>query len=205
MNNYDFQETEIKFYIRNLTKLEKHLWVLGAVLLQPRTHEMNWRFDTPDQRLTKSFQVLRLRQDNKCHLTYKGTADPNSEVSMRKEIEFEVSNPQKARQFLEALGFQVAVVYEKFRTVYRLDSSEISLDEMPYGNFVEIEAPNLQLIQLTAEKMDLNWEARCKLSYLALFNMLRAKSKLSASNLLFEEFQGTQFTAQDFNLKAGDT
>jgi len=204
MENNNFQETEIKFYIHNLPELEKRLQDLDAVLLQPRTHEMNWRFDSPDHGLTKSYQVLRLRRDKKCHLTYKGPADPNSEVSVRKEIEFEVNNSQAARQFLEALGFQVSVMYEKFRTVYRLDSAEISLDEMPYGNFVEIEAPKIQLIKTTSEKLDLNWGARCKLSYLALFNTLREKSKLSASDLLFEEMQGTQFSAQDFNLSAGD-
>jgi adenylate cyclase class IV len=42
------QEIEIKFYVNDLKRLEARLLELGAVLIQPRVHESNVRFDLPD-------------------------------------------------------------------------------------------------------------------------------------------------------------
>jgi adenylate cyclase class IV len=72
------QEIEAKFYVRNLTKIELRLLELKAQLIQPRTHEINLRFDNAENELVKSFRVLRLRQDEKARITYKG---PNGNQS----------------------------------------------------------------------------------------------------------------------------
>jgi adenylate cyclase class 2 len=188
------QETEIKFLITELIEFEKRVRDSGAVCHRARTHETNFRFDTPDQRLTKNFQVLRLRQDQSVHLTYKGPADPSSEVSVRPEIEFEVSDQASARQFLEALGYQVTITYEKYRTTYRMANAEIVLDELPYGNFVEIEGEDLASIKRIANQFGLDWKQRIKLSYLAIFYQLKAKFNLSVSNLLFSELKDCSYS-----------
>jgi adenylate cyclase class IV len=62
-------EKEVKFYLSDLSSYENRLRSLGAVLLQPRTRELNYRFDTKDLNLSRSQQVLRLRQDQKNILT----------------------------------------------------------------------------------------------------------------------------------------
>ena len=197
MKNDHFQETEIKFLITNLVEFEKRLKDKGAMLYRARTHELNFRFDTPDQRLTKQFQVLRLRQDQSLHLTYKGPADPSSEVSVRLEIEFEVSDLASARQFLEALGYQVTITYEKYRTTYHLGNTEIVLDELPYGDFVEIEGPDLPSIKNIANILKLEWKDRIKLSYLAIFYQLKEKFNLTASNLLFSELKNCKYSIDE--------
>ncbi len=102
-------EQEAKFWLSDPAKLEQNLKSLGARLVQPRTHELNLRFDTPDGRLSSAFQALRLRQDQKARLTYKDAADPASAVSSRTEIEVEVGDLQTAREILEALGYRVVV------------------------------------------------------------------------------------------------
>jgi len=197
MKNDQWQETEIKFFINNLYLLEKRVKNIGAVLLQERTHELNLRFDTTDLKLTNQFKVLRLRQDQSIHLTFKGPADPSSEVSVRQEIEFEVSDLASARQFLEALGFQVTITYEKYRTTYSFGNCEIMLDKMPYGNFVEIEGPDLSSIKNIASNLNLDWKNRIKLSYLAIFNQLKEKFKLTATNLLFSEFENCKYSIEE--------
>jgi len=194
MHSIDFQETEIKFLVSDLAAFEKRLKSAGAVLQQSRMHELNLRFDTPQRSLTSTFQVLRLRQDQKVRLTYKGASDPTSEVSIRPEIEFEVSSLPAARLFLEALGYQVVITYEKYRTIYSLGQVEIDLDEMPYGNFIEIEARDQNIIQETARYLGLNWENRIKLSYLAIFNILKEKFQFTANNLLFNEFADQEYS-----------
>ena len=197
MKNDHFQETEIKFLITNLVEFEKRLKDNGAVLHRARTHELNLRFDTPDKLLTRQFQVLRLRQDQSVHLTYKGPADPSSEVSVRQEIEFEVSDLASARQFLEALGYQVTITYEKYRTTYHLGNTEIVLDELPYGDFVEIEGPDIPSIKNIANILKLDWKDRIKLSYLAIFYQLKEKFNLTAPNLLFSDLENCKFSMDE--------
>ena len=197
MKNDQFQETEIKFLIKNLPAFEQQVKDLGAVLQHGRVFELNLRFDTPDRRLTKHFQVLRLRQDESAHLTFKGPSDPSSEVSVRAEIEFEVSDPASARQFLESLGYQVTITYEKYRSTYALGNTEIMLDELPYGNFVEIEGPDLPSIQNTANDLKLDWQDRIKLSYLVIFYQLKEKFNLTASNLSFNELKNCTYSLME--------
>lgn len=194
-------EQEVKFYLHDLKALEEKLITLGASLRQPRTYELNLRFDTPDRRLSAAFQALRLRQDNRARLTYKGASDPLREISARAELEVEVSDLSTARAILEALGYEVVVSYEKFRAAYLLEDVEISLDEMPFGNFCEIEGPDSESIRKCAQVLKLDWEKRSKLSYLALFGILKEKMHLDVENLSFNEFTGLHPAPDDFGLE----
>ncbi|HEY59579.1 MAG TPA: class IV adenylate cyclase [Anaerolineae bacterium] len=198
------EEKEVKFYLSDLPSLEKRLRALGAECIQPRTHEFNLRFDTPQRKLSQSSQVLRLRKDVHSLLTYKGPADPNSEVAARRELEVGVSNFEETRVILEALGYRVFIQYEKYRTTYHLGKTEVVLDEMPFGNFMEIEGPDSTTIKKTAEKLKLNWQAHSKLSYLALFEILRMNLKLTVKNILFKEFNQNKYSAKDFGLIASE-
>lgn len=197
-------EQEAKFYLNNIAALEKKLVILGAKQEQPRILEINLRFDTPDRRLSDRFQVLRLRQDERARLTYKGPSDPESEVSARDELEVEISDLSTAQSILEALGFEVMVIYEKYRAAYVLDTVEISLDEMPFGTFCEIEGPDSESIQMAADKLGLDWEARSKLSYLSLFNLIKQNLNLVIENLDFNSFYGLKIHPEDFGLIAAD-
>ncbi|MCJ7624283.1 MAG: class IV adenylate cyclase [Anaerolineaceae bacterium] len=198
------QEIEVKFYINDIAVFEKRLVKIGASVKHPRVYEENLRFDTHDGVLTREHRVLRLRRDSRFRLTYKDPALGEDAVSIRKEIEFEVSSYEETRLLLEALGYQVSVVYEKYRTTYEFYETEIVLDEMPYGNFVEIEGPDIPTIQLVAAKLGLNWEARSVASYMALFDRLLEKRRLSIRNLTFAEFQGIMVLPADLGLQASD-
>lgn len=197
-------ELEAKFWISSLDKLESRLRSLGAELIQERAFELNLRFDTPDRRLTDARQVLRLRRDKIDRLTFKDPGDPNSAVSARKEIEVEVADLQTAREILEALGFQVSITYEKYRAAYLLDNVEVSLDEMPFGFFSEIEGPDEESIQKTAEKLGLDWEARSSLSYLAIFFALKEEFSLQMSDITFLEFQNKSQPLEKIGLVSAD-
>jgi len=198
-------EQEAKFYIRDLVALEKRLAALGATLVQPRTLEKNLRFDTADRRLSATFQALRLRQDRVCRLTYKGASDPHAQVSARRELEVEVSDIETTAAILEALGFEISVRYEKYRAAYRMGDVEVSLDEMPFGSFCEIEGPDPASIERAAGELGLDWKARSKLSYLVLFADLKRSLGLDVSDLTFEAFDQLQISARDLGLSAADT
>ena len=197
-------EQEAKFRVDQLETLSQRLQALGAVCTQERTYELNLRFDTADGKLAAAYQVLRLRRDQHNRLTFKGPSDPHSAVSSRREIEVEVGDLGTARALLEALGYQVVVCYEKYRAAYQLGEVEVSLDEMPFGTFSEIEGPDEGSIRSAAEQLGLKWEARSKLSYLAIFGELKETFGLEMPDLTFEAFAGQAYALEKIGLLPAD-
>ena len=194
------QEIEIKLHVSNLSGAENRLIELGARLVQPRTHEVNLRFDTPDDTLGRSFQVLRLRQDTAARLTYKGPGAMQGGVRTRQEIEFVVGNFEAARNFLQALGYQVKMLYEKYRTVYDLEAAHVTLDEMPYGKFVEIEGTDAESVRAIAQRLGLDVRAAVTNSYVTLFDLMA----LPFRDLSFENFRGLEIDLTAFGIKMAD-
>jgi adenylate cyclase class 2 len=199
------QEIEIKLYLSDMPAFRRRIEQQGAELVEARLHEVNLRYDTPDGELTRTAQVLRLRQDNAAHLTYKGKGDTGGEVYIRREIEFTVGDFQAARAFLEALGYVINLMYEKYRTSYKLDGVLVTLDEMPFGNFSELEGPDAESIRRVAEKLGVNWEARITDSYTALFTRLKNGLGLTFRDLSFENFKGIAVSPQTLGVQPADS
>lgn len=197
-------EVEIKFFLTDMHTYEKRVRSIGASLVRPRTHELNYRFDTPDMSLTREHRVLRLRQDAATILTYKGPAQTSDAVSIRPEIELEVSDFQSAKDLLEALGFRLSVQYEKWRTIYQMGELEIALDEMPYGNFTEIEGGDPAALKKMASMLALNWSTRITSSYMLLFDHLKTSKNLALHDLTFEELRSVVVAPEDLGVKAAD-
>lgn len=198
------QELEVKFYIADLKALENKITERGGQLVQPRMHELNLRFDTPDGELKRSYGVLRLRQDEVSRLTYKGPGDVQDGVLLRQELEFVVGDFSTAKSLLEALGYQVDVMYEKYRTTYRLGEVLVTLDEMPYGNFAEIEGPDGSSIRVVAEQLSLDWEARILDSYLVLFDRVRSVLGFEFQHLSFANFETLDVTSAALQVRQAD-
>ena len=196
----DHREIEVKFYVKALSPIASRLSALGAVQIQARLHEYNLRFDTPTGSLERQSKVLRLRRDSAAYLTFKGPGALVDGVSQRQEIEFSLDNFDAARAFLGALGYQVSMVYEKYRAVYRLEHALVTLDEMPFGHFVEIEGPDGATIQQICTLLGLNWGARIVDSYAGLFNVVRSNLGLDTDHLTFDVFSGLQVTAADLGV-----
>ena len=84
--------------------------------------------------------VLRIRRvANRALLTYKERVSTRTDIKEQLEQETEVSNPDTLEFILEALGFYPALVYEKRRETWRIGETEIVIDELPFGLFMEIE------------------------------------------------------------------
>jgi adenylate cyclase class 2 len=204
----DGLETEAKFYVRDLNRIKSRLEEMGARLVQERVLETNIRFDLPGSPLRAQGRVLRLRHDTNTKFTYKSASTNEQGVLSREEIEFEVDDFEKAKRFLEALGYQTLVYYEKYRTTYTLQSSkgsiQVMLDELPYGNFVEIEGETVDTIRAIATQLRLNWETAIATSYHALFERVRAALNRSIQDLSFVEFAEIKVEAGHLEVQAAD-
>ncbi len=203
MNNPPL-EIEIKFFLTDMASYEKRVRSIGATLVRPRTREVNYRFDTPDMSLAREHRVLRLRQDTSIILTYKGPMQVKDGVSMRPEIELEVDDFQAASTLLEELGYRLSLKYEKWRTIYQYGDLEITLDEMPFGNFTEIEGGDSSQIQRTAALLALDWKTGITDSYLLLFDHLKTSRNLNINDLTFEALKNISVNPADLGVKPSD-
>ncbi|NWG08448.1 MAG: class IV adenylate cyclase [Chloroflexi bacterium] len=198
------QEIEVKFYVTGLDAIRNRLRVLGAHLVQERILEKNIRFDLPDARLRSEGRVLRLRRDTEVRLTYKGASTNEQGVLSRTEIEFVVEDFEKAKQFLEALGYRKLLSYDKYREVHELDECHVMLDELPYGCFIEIEGQSVDTIKRTTAKLNLDWEAAVTKSYNALFEAVKQALHLNFQDLSYENFTGIRVTPDDLGVTPAD-
>jgi adenylate cyclase, class 2 len=204
MAGADHQEIEVKFYLNSLAALETRLLALGAQVKQARVYEANIRFDTPGGDLTRASRVLRLRQDTAARLTYKGPGQTRDGVRVRQEIEFTVSDFAAARDFLEALGYEVSMMYEKYRATYQLGEVLVTLDEMPYGPFAEIEGPSPEAVKAASDKLGLDFAAGVAESYSVLFEHLRDVLGFQFRDLSFKNFTGTLVTPVNLGVSPAD-
>lgn len=203
-NNLIPLEIEVKFYLSDKKSFEDRLHHFGAQLTHARVFEANYRFDTPELQLSHAHRVLRLRRDENSIITFKGPSFPQDGATAREEIEFQVSDFDAARQLLEALGFKESVRYEKWRTTYLLEDLEITLDEMPFGNFTEIEGGDSSQIQRIAARLALDWSARINASYMMLFEQVKKSKKMDIANLTFDAFLNLSVSADDLGVRVAD-
>lgn len=201
---HDDRELEIKLYVASLEPVVRELESLGARLTHSRKLETNLRFDTPERDLSRSYQALRLRHYEVDKVTYKGPSEYVEGVRARREIEFSVDNFDAVRALLESLGYQVFFIYEKYRAAYQVNGVEVSVDELPYGNFIEIEGKDAGAIRDVAERLGLDWEARIPDSYTALFEKLRSRLDLPFRDLTFENFAGKRITPEELGVRPAD-
>jgi adenylate cyclase class 2 len=185
-----YEEIEVKFIVDDVPTLRQRLIGLKANLQRPRTYEDNWCFDTPDQRLQRADQLLRLRRDHRILLTYKEpppTADAAFKV--RQEYEIEVNDFEQARALVEKLGFSPSLRYEKYRETFRYGEAEILLDETPLGAFVEIEGTR-EAIDAITRQLELADANRITASYGDIFEAVRTTYQLPFSDMTFDNFRG---------------
>jgi len=84
--------------------------------------------------------VLRLRRTgDAATLTYKERYPSASPIKHQREDETRVEGAAAMAAILDALGYRPALVYEKRRETWHVAGTEVSVDELPFGLFLEIE------------------------------------------------------------------
>ena len=132
-------EVEKKFRLtkRQRDTVLKRLPEMGATL-QGEEFEENTLYD--GEVLKSGTCALRIRRVGKnATLTYKKRIPNPSAIKHQREEETAIADPEAMEAILEALGFTPALVYEKRRQTWRLGNTEIVIDVLPFGLFMEIE------------------------------------------------------------------
>jgi adenylate cyclase, class 2 len=182
-------EVEVKFLVADRVAVRQRLLSLGAEIKTARVYERNVRFDTTGENLLANSYLLRLRQDDRVRLTFKGPAaeDAASEAKIREELEITIDDFDLMAKILERLGFHPVQVYEKYRETFHWQGVEIVLDETPFGDFVELEGTE-DGIRSAAAGLGLDWSRRVLANYLALMELARQTFNLPFTDLTFANF-----------------
>lgn len=202
------QETEIKFSLQDPAAMRSQLLALGAASFG--THfEVNLRLDDETHSLTARGIVLRLRSSERAgethHLltvkTPKPRPEPGAGITARREIEVDLDDGQAMAAALEVLGFAPVWVYEKRRETFRLGETEIVLDEMPFGWFMEIEGET-QDIQRICSDLGLDPADGLPMSYAEIFTNVQRNLALDVKDLTFEAFANIEVPAAAYTTHA---
>lgn len=198
------QEIESKFYVRNLEGIAARLETLGARCIVPRGFEYNLRYDDPAGSLRADHKVLRLRKFDDVRLTFKGPGETIGGALARTEIELVINDFEAAQEFLSGLGYEIVMIYEKYRSIHALEDAIITLDELPYGKFVEIEAENPENIQNLARALGLKPKTAIPNSYQGLFEQVKKTKRLDIQHLTFSAFSGIQVYPDELGVRPAD-
>ena len=132
-------EIEKKFRLtkKQYEEVFRRLPEIGA---RPRGEEFEENTLYDGESLDSARAVLRLRRAAKtATLTYKERFPTSSSIKHQREDETRVADPEAMEAILDALGFTPTLVYEKRRQTWRLGKTEIVVDELSFGLFMEIE------------------------------------------------------------------
>jgi predicted adenylyl cyclase CyaB len=161
-------EIEVKIRIKDISAMGEKILNLGASVEKQRFLEENTLYDFRSKELEKKQQALRLRKINKkILLTFKGPPQKSRKFKIREEYETEVRNEKQLKKILKSLGLRPAFSYQKFRTIYRKKNLKVCLDEMPIGNFMELEGKRNEIVKF-AKALGLSKNEFIKLDYIQL-------------------------------------
>ena len=108
----EYIETEVKFHLQNIKPIRSIILELGADS-KGRVFETNLRYENKHNDLIKNKALLRLRKDTKTTLTFKsGLESEDNEFKSLRELEVEVSDFNRMKLILEAIGFHQEQIYQ---------------------------------------------------------------------------------------------
>jgi adenylate cyclase class 2 len=182
-------ETEIKFRVDSVDKLEARLRAAGFEQQTPRTFESNVLYDTPDRGMRARTEILRIRNyAGKWTVTHKRLPDvgPGEDAHKhRVETETEVADGRVLAEVFMSIGLVPAFRYEKWRSEWSDGEGHCVIDETPIGDYAELEGEPAW-IDRTAARIGVERSAYLTLSYGRLFEQWRAEHHSEASDLTFD-------------------
>lgn len=144
---YKFKVVDKKALVTLLDKKSKEK--------KPREYQSNVMFDNPQGLMHTTDGRVRVRilgkSGNKT-LTYKKPIP--SEDGAKREIEYEIEftdTTEQIEKLLEKIEFTPSTSYERYRTEWKIGDVDITLDEYPYSDFIEIEGPKDKIESIAKE------------------------------------------------------
>ncbi len=145
-------ETEVKLRIDDFEAVRERLQGLGARLKERVEDEKDLLFRSATDPHALEGQVLRLRLfGREGMLTWKGAPTFDKGVKKREELQTRVSDADALRELLDRLGYEVTLEFSKSREYWDLRGITVSLDDLSFGRYVEVEGDEEEIERAVTE------------------------------------------------------
>lgn len=159
------KEIEVKFKINEKDKMKEKLLSLGVSLCEPYK-QTTYGFFSINSIEKGIFPRIRDEKDD-IVLTVKVKPKKETNYFERMEYSMKISSVKEGEEILKVLGFDDVRVFEKVRQEGELLNTKVTLDELYFGNFIEIEGEK-EDIENVIIKLGLEDRERITKAYLAL-------------------------------------
>jgi len=183
------KEIEVKLNVSDIGAMRALLRRSGWRVAKRRYHEKNAVYDRRDHSWLLAGRLMRVREaGGQGLLTVKLPVARQGIHKIREEHEVEVNDTRPLKRILEALDFEPAWQYEKYRTELRKagQRGKILLDETPVGDFLELEGPP-RWIDQTAIDLGFSTENYIVDTYRGLFVGYLEGKRSRTRDMLFGE------------------
>lgn len=153
------KEIETRFLEINKDELIKKLVSLGAIDKGEEKLEETI-FHAADGSWMGKGKFVRLRKTkNRVKLTYKVNVAQTVDSAM--EIELEVSDIEKCKEFLLQIGLTEKRKVEKYRHTFEINGVTVDIDTWPrIPVYVEVEGSSVEVLKNISEQLGFDWEKR---------------------------------------------
>ncbi len=157
----DNTEFEAKFGPIDKEEYRKKLKSVGAKLVSPE-HKMR-RIIVDKRKFPQLFcDYIRIRDEGDVvRLSAKTHAKEGGNLSDQKETDVTVSDFDKAKEIVEAMGFKFDKYQENLRETWEYKGAEITIDTWPgFDPYSEVEADSEENVKSISEELGLNWKTK---------------------------------------------
>lgn len=144
-------QKQVKYKIENFDALSKKLIQLEAVFIGG-FFEKTIRYDTVDHYLFDHGIFIRTKSGLRNVLTLKEKTRKNDNTLLeRYATEIEIDDIEKMEYILSRIGLTNKIIMEKYRLYFRWNHIEISIDELPFGIYLEIKGDDKEIRNLSKQ------------------------------------------------------
>lgn len=150
-------EYEATFINIDKDDVRKRLRSADAELVRPEYLQKRIPFHLPKEKRTHGAWVRVRDEGDKITMSFKRV--DGDKIEDQKEICIEVSDFADAVEILEAIGCEGKSYQETKREFWKLDDTEITIDEWPFLEpFVEVEGKSEEAVKTVSEKIGFNYK-----------------------------------------------
>ena len=176
-------EKELKLKIKDIPGLIDYLKKHGAIFLN-KSKEKTIRLDTSNGDLEKRGVFLRVREGSKRTITLKEKIGDDKTVRTRKETEFEIQDIEAMAYILGKLGFDSPRMMEKYRINLKYKGAELSIDELFFGFYLEVEGEE-DRIEAIAKELGYNPKEKILGTYWDILEEYNKEHKTNKKDIEF--------------------
>ncbi|MFA6253618.1 MAG: class IV adenylate cyclase [Patescibacteria group bacterium] len=150
-------EYEATFCHINKDDIRQRLKKAGAQMIYPEFLMKRYVWNFPKGHEVKGGWIRVRQEADKITMSVK-VVPSDKKIKDQKEACIEISDFDKAREIINALGCQEMAYQESKRELWKIGQVEITIDEWPFLEpFVEIEGSSEQVVKDVAQKLDFDY------------------------------------------------